>query len=292
MFFMELYKKIILVGPPNSGKTSVKKVFFDNLDPSNILKNPLTPTRGCEIHTFNIMKNKVSFFDLAGQENKRWMTEDKNIFKKSNLIICIFEIQKSLEEIIQFLEGIRTILKEYHLKEISIYIFLNKIDLRSKSYSDLKKNSLIKYLKQFPLKFSEVELTSIEAEYFFKTYNKIIKIINNLLNGKKTLDKFEIENIKTCLSIILDSEVQKTYKKDFIAKKFKLINDEVIHYLKILEQLGFLKTSDDFHTFKFTNRANYFKKSFPNRDLIINKDLIFFNTITTIFPEKIEALKI
>ncbi|KKN57277.1 hypothetical protein LCGC14_0563580 [marine sediment metagenome] len=292
MVLMGLYKKIILVGPPNSGKTSMKKVFFDNLDPSNILKNPLTPTMGCEIHTFNIMKNKISFFDLAGQENKRWMTEDKNIFKKSNLIICIFEIQKSLEEIIQFLEGIRQILKKYHLKEISIYIFLNKIDLRSKSYSDLKKNSLIKNLKQFPLKFSDVELTSIEAEYFYKTYKKIIEIINNLLNEKKILDKFEIVNIKTCLSIILDSEVPKTYKKDSIAKKFKLTNEEVVHYLKMLEQLGFLKTSDNFQTFKITNRANYFRKPFPIRDLNTNKDLIFFNTITTIFPEKIGNLQI
>ena len=99
-------KKVVLVGPPNSGKTTIKKVFLNNSDPSNILKNPLAPTRGCEIHTFNIMKNKISFFDLAGQENKSWMTEDGNIFKESNLIICIFEVQKSLEEIIQFLEGI------------------------------------------------------------------------------------------------------------------------------------------------------------------------------------------
>ncbi|MFW9973117.1 MAG: hypothetical protein ACFFDF_23240, partial [Candidatus Odinarchaeota archaeon] len=44
--YMELYKKILLVGPPNSGKTSIKKVFFDNIDPSSILENPLTPTRG------------------------------------------------------------------------------------------------------------------------------------------------------------------------------------------------------------------------------------------------------
>ncbi|MCP6718732.1 MAG: ADP-ribosylation factor-like protein [Patescibacteria group bacterium] len=283
---MERFKKVVLVGPPNSGKTTIKKVFFNYSDPSNILKEPLIPTRGCDVHTFNILKKKISFFDLAGQENKRWITEDSSIFNQSDLIICVFEIQKSLEEIVLFLEGIRKVIEECNLKKCPTCIFLHKIDLRPISYSHLKKKNLIKSLIQFPLKFYKVKLTSIEKEYFYPSYYEIIEILNILLDNNQNINQLEIDNLKTSISIILDSEISKTYDKDYIIKNYKLTAEEIIIHLKRLVKLGFLQVSKDFQIFKMTNRGDYFKKSFLPENINVDTHLKFFNTLTQIIPEK------
>ncbi|MEJ2279364.1 MAG: hypothetical protein P8Y70_16730 [Candidatus Lokiarchaeota archaeon] len=92
-----------MTGPPDSGKTTIKTVFFHFGNPIMLLKDPMDPTRGINSSIFSIFDSELGIFDLAGQENKIWFTQEKEIFNKSNVIICIFDVRSSLESIISFL---------------------------------------------------------------------------------------------------------------------------------------------------------------------------------------------
>ena len=63
--------KIILVGPPEGGKTTLRKIFFEGENSSRILEYTLEPTRGYESILLDLRK-KIGIFDLGGQENQRW----------------------------------------------------------------------------------------------------------------------------------------------------------------------------------------------------------------------------
>ncbi len=80
-------KKIIFVGPPNAGKTTLRKIFFEGENRLKLLKFGLEPTLGQESVILNFSEN-IGIFDLAGQENWRWLESDeKSIFYDTKILI-------------------------------------------------------------------------------------------------------------------------------------------------------------------------------------------------------------
>ena len=54
-------KKIVIVGPPGTGKTTIKKVFFEMGNPFKFLNVSLEPTRGIDSSVFSLFDvNKLS----------------------------------------------------------------------------------------------------------------------------------------------------------------------------------------------------------------------------------------
>ncbi|MFX1594138.1 MAG: Rab family GTPase, partial [Promethearchaeota archaeon] len=76
-------KKIIFVGPPGAGKTTLRKIFFEGESSTKLLEYALEPTYGEESLILRLpgLNQNVGIFDLAGQENERWLdTAEKSIF--------------------------------------------------------------------------------------------------------------------------------------------------------------------------------------------------------------------
>ena len=72
-------KKIILIGPPGSGKTTITKVFFKKANPLKLLNESLEPSRGINSNLFYLMDSKLAIFELAGQENSLWFSNAQHV---------------------------------------------------------------------------------------------------------------------------------------------------------------------------------------------------------------------
>lgn len=94
---MILNKKIIIVGPPGTGKTPIQNVFFEMGNPLKLLSTSLEPLRGINSSVFSLFNFNLGVFDLAGQENENWFKNDKIIFNNANMIICVLDVNTYLK---------------------------------------------------------------------------------------------------------------------------------------------------------------------------------------------------
>ncbi len=273
---MNQNKKIVLIGPPNAGKSTIKKVFFEKENPISLLNKPLLPSRGIGSNIYSIFKSKLGVFDLAGQENHFWFSNKANeIFRESNIIICIFDITNHLESIISFLVNIYKIKKELNLYNCQISAFLHKIDLVNTSYVNQKFKIVKDFITYQHPKGRDFKIytTSITKDFFFDTYYIFTKILNSLC--QKNLIQIsinELEKLKTEILILLKNEVFVKYHKNKLIHQFDLSSNEAENHLKRLQKLGFIKTYENFNYFLLNERAKILKSS-------INKELNKINYV-------------
>ena len=278
-------KKIVFTGPPDVGKTTIKKVFFDHTSPVSLLKNPLQPSRGVNSRVYSTFNFYLGIFDLAGQENKNWFSnKGKDVFTESNIIICVFDIRNTLESIIQFLMGIYKLKKELHLNSCQIIAFLHKIDLRSNSYVNQKLKIIQNFISiQHPQgKNFKIYKTSITIDYFYNTYYIISEILNLIYQRNLTsVDDQEFQKLKKELSIIFNLKINFIYNITDLVHKFKFNSEDLKNHIERLEKLGFIKVFDKNQFFKLTDSANYFKVGLEKEFTII--DEIHFNKRIELF---------
>ena len=181
-------KKIVLIGPPGAGKTSIYKVYFEMCNPLKLLDISLEPTRGINSSVYSLFNSNLGILDLAGQENEVWLTPNIEVFDQSNVIICIFDVMNSLESIVSFLIKIIKIKTKLNLSKCKIFAFLHKIDLVKPSYLFQKIKAIIDFFKLQYHRGQEIEIfkTSITEDFFFDTYNIIGGILSLLFQKDLT----------------------------------------------------------------------------------------------------------
>ena len=271
-------KKIVFVGPPSSGKTTIKNVYFEMANPIKLLEKSLPPTKGCNSSIYSFFDSNFGLFDLAGQENKQWFSKEKKIFNKSSVIVCIFEITNFLESIIPFLIDLIKIKKEMNLSECDIIVFLHKIDLVSPEYVNLKTNSIKNFFKTQYSQGRNIKIyeTSISKKYFFQTYTKVLDVLKLIYEKKLIpLDKTEFENLRTELAIILKSNMSTKYNIQDLQFYFSMTPHIMKFHLERLERLGFVRISvNETNYYTLTDRGYYFKLGLDKESEKIDENFI------------------
>ncbi|MBY9006869.1 MAG: 50S ribosome-binding GTPase [Candidatus Lokiarchaeota archaeon] len=257
-------KKIILIGPPATGKTTITKVFFQKANPIKLLYTSLEPTRGVNSNIFSLFNSQLGIFDLAGQENKNWLLKERDVFDQSNVITCVFDINNSLEKIISFLVKIIRIKKELNsLSNCKIFAFLHKIDMVGSSYLSEKIKAIKNFLKSHYTKNGiniNIFGTSITKEHFYNTFQILLDILTSIYQEDFIpISKTEFESLKQELIIIIKCELNVKYKVEHLSYKFNLDIDKLYYHLERLEKLGMIEFLSYRNFIRLTQRSDYLK---------------------------------
>lgn len=285
-------KKIIIVGPSGTGKTTIKKVFFEMGNPLKFLNTGLEPTRGINSKIYSFFDINLGVFDLAGQENENWFKSDKKVFINVNVIICVLDVNAYLKEILDFLRDLINLYEDLKLSNCIIAVLLHKIDLTDKLHLRHKLKTIHDFLKK--LRNSDIELliypTSIAKEFFLETYDSISEIINKVVKHKNFSRKNSLlQDFRMDLEIILNYDVQKNYKIQELFFDFNLSFKEAILHLRRLKELGFVELLESKKIFQLTEKANFFtfglkQKELNEKEIKINKileSLYYFSNLKT-----------
>ena len=274
-------KKVIFIGPPGTGKTTIKNVFFEMVSPLKLLKNALDPTRGINSSIYSFFDFDLGVFDLAGQENDDWFNKDNKIFNQTNLIICVLDVNRYLGENIEFIQDVIKLQNDLKLSNCSIAILLHKIDLIEPLYLTQKLKAISPFLKDEKRHdiIPQIYPTSITKKYFLETYDIISQLFCNLIRDKiGPMNENLFQDLKKDLQIIIQYSDLKEHKRSDIFYDLDFSNKDALPRLKRLEKLGFLEFSENSPNFQLTERANFFNlglksETIDEKDAKINKIL-------------------
>jgi len=234
-------KKIIFTGPPQVGKTTLRKIFFEGDNPSKLLKYSLAPTHGKESILLKLKEN-VGVFDLAGQENQRWFeTDAKSVFLDTQIIIIVLDISSPKEEMVSFTKKVLK-LREEITSSSFIYLLLHKIDLVSKDKLNIIKDTFKDEFQDENL--LKIAYTSIVKDSFLSTFTLFTEILKQSIGiDEGDEEKHSLKFLEYVLSILNIIEQNVVIPKEDIKMKMRLPDYVFNSFIEYLEKMEFLEVS-------------------------------------------------
>ena len=195
--------KLIFIGKPEVGKTTIKKVIFEGIDPNALILFPLEPTIGTSFSVHDFMDLKISLVDTPGQSLPIILEDEEkqaNLFVNTSAIVYIFDylmwISQS-NDIVNDIKKIYEINKKSNYKA-NIFLFFHKIDLISKNMRnnlDVFESQILSELniqESIPIYF-----TSLHPNLIYTIYNALTDIIGSFLLDITNLRNFLNKLIST-----------------------------------------------------------------------------------------------
>ncbi len=202
------FKKLILVGPAAAGKTTFKRVFFENVNPLKLLETGLDPTWGIENSAFHFFSQMIGVWDLAGQELSSWFGDRQDVFQQASSIVCMMSASDTLKENASFLINLLKI-KRDTAPDAELFLLLNKCDLISLQDAQ---NAILNLSDFVRVKHPELatlctpglfKLTSVAQPYFLKTLAVAFKIIKSCVREQVVqIPKIDLQSAENRLRIL------------------------------------------------------------------------------------------
>jgi len=232
--------KVIFVGKPGMGKTTMKKVIFEGTDPNELILFPLEATIGSKYSVHDFMDLNISLVDTPGQSMPILLEdEDQQIrtFENASAIIYIFDYnlwRSQPNEVIEDIKRIYDINKKYEFGA-KINLYLHKIDLIDQNIIgkyDLLKNQIINQL-ELPEEL-QIYFTSLHPNLIYTMYNALSDTLStfspDISNLKKIITKIINDLTKTiCFVTNQDNNIiSQAMTKDFDTKTIFSLYDKII----------------------------------------------------------------
>ncbi len=172
------FKKIVIIGLGNSGKTCIYERVFEGKKPWELLHSSVT--KGISYKNYDLGSNfKPNIWDLGGQQeylDKYHTSLSGNIFSQVNTFIFVIDISdpEKYDRSIEEFSWAMNQLNKYGAKD-NIYVLFHKIDLIH------EKEKISSFLKQKILKINQnakIFETTIFNESLFSVWSDIIQKIS------------------------------------------------------------------------------------------------------------------
>lgn len=215
-------KKVVLVGPQEVGKSTLRKWIFEGDSVIKLLENPLEATFGVENYSYNLLKNDIGVFDLAGQENDRWFEENTDVFNESDLILNVLDARfapKILADKIDLALKVET----QQAPQSLLFFLIHKIDL-------IDSKQLEKIKKTLKDKNIDIFYTSIKLDYLPSTIESFVEIFKKSeLEWESKVDFDLVKKNTSLFHILLEKKVMNFKKLQDHLKIEKSTLESLIH---------------------------------------------------------------
>lgn len=279
-------KKIIFVGPPQAGKTTLRKVFFEGENPTRLLKFSLDPTRGQENIILDLNES-IGIFDLAGQENEQWLKKDNNsIFFNAQIIIIVIDVRTPIEEIMGFARKVLSICNGSTSFQ-TIYLLIHKIDLVDQTKIRELKYQLNNAMGD--INHVKILFTSIKKEYFPQTFSIFLTILKKCLSSEKSFDKFDFKLLEKLIISFNQIGDEIIISKNELQRKLNISEDLVNKIIKSLDANGLIQILD-LNGKNVINLTDKGKKSFE--ELRTDYENVFEYKYDPLFSNNFQDIKI
>ena len=276
-------RKLIFIGPPAAGKTTLRKVFLQNESAEQLIRYEEDPTYGIESIILNFGQ-KIGIFDLAGQENQKWIfSEDKEIFEDASVILIVFDVSKDLNIIKQFIENVLSVREDLCPNALA-YVFLHKIDLLRQDEIEPIVSKVRKELINFQKLL--VEPTSILAPYYKDALHFFRNIIDLTIEDEYMLENLDYEMINDSIFFLKLFKGNTKLSERYIKNELKIPEDRIEGLLKVMLERGLIRKwkLKDGNQFELTIASKddflykierYLKQDFQKlKDKFISNDIV------------------
>ena len=183
--------KIILVGDPGVGKTSIMTKFVSNEFQNTYLSTIGVEFKSKEIYINNNTCARLKIWDTCGQEKFRAIT--RQYFKNSEGVFVVFDLTN--KETIKKLDIWMKDIKDNIDNDYFIFLIGNKSDVKERDLT------IAEEAKQFAIN-KKINYYEVSAKTGSGIYNIFEKMASKLINKKKiekskeeiNTDKIDIEN--------------------------------------------------------------------------------------------------
>lgn len=239
-------KKLILIGPAAAGKTTFKRVFFENVNPLKMIDEGLDPTRGIENTTLTYFAQSVGVWDLSGQEIRSWLGDRQDVFDAASTIVCMMSASDSVADNLVFLTNF---LKVHHevAPASDLFLLLNKCDLVSsvnirnmvtniQDWIRVKSPTLSKYCTA-----TSFYSTSILESFFLRTLRVVLKIIRSCLRDKLgSLPVIDLQDAEKRIRLLMVHSPGIWFSSLDVSQKLSMPMVEVHGHLEALRAGGYV----------------------------------------------------
>ncbi len=237
-----MFKKLVLIGPPGVGKTTIKQIIFEGQSTESLLNTPLEPTRGNELTIVEFKSEKIAINDLSGQELERWLTKEPEVFNQADLILIFLDVSMKWESQIEFLKDLFDLLLKW-APLAKVTLFLHKTDMIQPEIQDFLMSKIVEFQRSSPISF-DFHFTSIVGKYFPKFLDIFFESVFKLHIPDEEQGQF-IQNSILCIYQILNH----LYSKGDMSENYLLIENNLTQenyqpIKEVLAKLQFIRESD------------------------------------------------